>query len=171
MSGISSYILSIAGIIVVSLIVELVMSEGELSKFVKSIFSFFTIAVIIAPLPNLLSKEGVSSVFDISNYELQEGYIVTLNKSRLETMATEEEVFLTNEGYKGIQITLISLNMEEPEMKISKVEVDLKELSFLENAEHKEEKSLIEYLNSRYTKKFDIEKGEIVYEGEVAENS
>ena len=89
MFGFSNYILSIAGIILISIVVELVISEGALSKHIKSIFSFFTLAVIIAPLPTLLAKDNLSSVFEFSEYELQEGYIYTLNNSRLETMAKD----------------------------------------------------------------------------------
>ena len=164
MSGLSSYILSIAGIIFVSIIVELVISDGTLSKHIKSIFSFFILAVIIAPLPALVSNENVSSVFEFSEYEIQEGYIYTLNKSRLETMATEEELLLQNEGYKNIKIVFHSSNMSQADMKIDGASINLAKMIVLEEAKHKEEKDIKEHITSRMIERYDIEKGGIVYE-------
>lgn len=165
MSGISSYILTVAGVILISIVVELVMSEGALSKYIKSIFSFFVLAVIISPIPSLISDDGVKGVFEFSDYEIQEGYIYTLNKSRLETMAKEEEVFLESEGYKDIQIIFFSNNMAEAEMIVSGVSINLSELVILENASCGTKEGVKEYLVCRYKEEFEIQEGGIVYEG------
>lgn len=164
MSGFSNYILSIAGIILISIVVELVISEGALSKHIKSIFSFFTLAVIIAPLPTLLAKDNLSSVFEFSEYELQEGYIYTLNNSRLETMAKEEELFLQGEGYNNVKILFTSSNMTEADMVIDGVKVNITEIEFLENAKYKDIDGLVLFMNDRYVKEFDIKGEKIVYE-------
>ncbi len=165
MGGFSGYILSIAGIIFISVIVELVISDGALSKHIKNIFSFFTLAIIIAPLPNLVSKENISSVFEFSDYEIQEGYIYTLNKSRLETMAKEEELFLQTEGYKNIKVVFHSSNMSEAEMKVDGININLVNMVFMEGAKYKDVEGLKSYVTNRVIEKYGVEKERIVYEG------
>ncbi len=165
MSSVSSYILTIAGIILISVVVELVMSEGAMSKYIKSIFSFFVIAVIIAPLPTLISSKEVSSIFEYSDYELQEGYIYTLNESRLKTMATDEERLLREEGYSGIDIVLFSDNMAEAEVVISRISVNLVSLVIDERAEHKNKSEIKVYLAQRYMDKYELKEEGIIYEG------
>ena len=50
------WLLSIAGVVILGVIVELVMSDGPMSKFIRGIYAFFILLVIVSPLPNLLSN-------------------------------------------------------------------------------------------------------------------
>ena len=50
LSDISSWIMSIAGIICLSVIVELVLPDGQLNRYIKGIFSFIILLVIISPI-------------------------------------------------------------------------------------------------------------------------
>ena len=56
MSSFSVWVLSIAGICVLSVLVELVLPEGQTRKYIKAIFSFFVIVVIVAPLPKIVKN-------------------------------------------------------------------------------------------------------------------
>ena len=42
MNNISSYILTIAGIVLISVVVELVMPDGQMNKYIKSVLSCLT---------------------------------------------------------------------------------------------------------------------------------
>ena len=164
MESVSSYVLTIAGVILLSVVVELVMSEGTISKYIKSIFSFFIIGVIIAPLPSLISSDSVSSVFEYSEYELQEGYICTLNESRLKTIAAEEEKLLNEEGYSNIDIIFNVEDLAEADLVISSATINLSKLIILEAAEHKDKSEVKAYLLQRYLDKFNLEEEKIIYE-------
>ena len=50
----SAWILSIVGIILVTTLVSIVLPEGKLARYVKSILAFATILVVIAPLKDIL---------------------------------------------------------------------------------------------------------------------
>ena len=62
---VSAWLLSIVGVTVVGVLVELLLTDSPMSKFVRSIYTFFILFVIIQPLPsffktasfNLLSGE------------------------------------------------------------------------------------------------------------------
>ena len=162
--GFSEYVLSIAGIILISIVIDLVICDGALSSHIKSIFSFFTIAVIIAPLPSFLSIENISSVLEIGDYEIQKGYIYTLNESRLETMAKEEELLLQAEGYKNINIIFSSSNMTESELRIDGVNINIVNLVIQQGAEYHDKIELKNYLTDKICQKYSIEEGGVVYE-------
>ena len=75
MSSFSVWVLSIAGICVLSVLVELVLPEGQTRKYIKAIFSFFVIVVIVAPLPKIV-KSGVDfdSIIGGDNIGIQEEF-------------------------------------------------------------------------------------------------
>ena len=159
MLGISSYILSIAGIIVISVIVELVMIEGQMSKYIKSIFAFFVVGVIISPLPSLLTADGLDSVFDFDEYELQSDYINSLNDSKAKVFANELELLLKNEGYENISIQIY---YETNEIKL--VRIDVSELVVREDAKYKTIKDIQMFIAQTVGDKLKIRKEVIEYE-------
>lgn len=165
MGNISSYILTIAGVILISVVVELVMSESSIGKYVKSILSFFIIGVIIAPIPSLISSDSVSSIFEYSEYEIQEGYICTLNESRLKTMEAEEEKLLSEEGYLNINIVFTAEDLAEAELVIDSAKIDLSRLVIEEKASHTSINEFKVYLSQRYLDKYNLGEENIIYEG------
>ena len=67
-SSLSGWVLSIAGVISLSVIVELILPEGQLNKYIRGIFSFIIILVIIAPLPSLGGKNFSFSVISLNEH-------------------------------------------------------------------------------------------------------
>ena len=75
-SSVSSWILSIAGIVIISVIVELILPEGSINKYIRSIFSFLVVFVIVAPLPALVGKKfDYSQIISQEEFTLQEDYL------------------------------------------------------------------------------------------------
>lgn len=52
-----SWIISIVCVVVLTVIFDLLLTEGETKKYIKGIMSIIVIAVIIAPLPKLLNED------------------------------------------------------------------------------------------------------------------
>lgn len=163
MSEISKYILTIAGIILVSIIVELVMSEGQMSKYIKNILSFFIIAVIITPIPKLLSNKNITNIFETSEYELQEEFIYQNNLSKLEKL--EDNIFetLTNSGYKNIEIEIECKDMLASSLEYSKVSLDINNVIFENDAEIKNKLELQNYIIKMLEKDYGINREVVVY--------
>mgnify|MGYP005805768403 FL=1 len=55
-STLSAWILSIAGVVLLSVLVELILPSGSMSKYIKGIFVFIIMFVILSPVPTLLNQ-------------------------------------------------------------------------------------------------------------------
>ena len=56
MSGIGAWLLSIIGIIIIGNLIELILPDSNISKYVKSIYSFIVVFVIINPIIGLFNN-------------------------------------------------------------------------------------------------------------------
>lgn len=128
--NISSWILSITGIIIVTLLTEIVLPNGKTGKIIKSVLAIFSIFVIVSPL----------KVIDFNNFDFFS--IVTtnleINKDFIENREIEKmlehekniEENLNSSGYKGIKIK-IEGEYKNENFNINNVFVDLKNLVLL----------------------------------------
>ena len=58
----TAWLLSVVGITVIGVLIELVLTDSPISKFVRSIYAFFILFIIIQPLPKLFA--GGKSIFE-----------------------------------------------------------------------------------------------------------
>ena len=76
MAFLSGYILSIVGIILVGVIVDLMLVDGQVKKYIQSIYVLFVIFTIVAPLPSFIDniKHGDFSI-ETSSIEVDKKYL------------------------------------------------------------------------------------------------
>ncbi len=159
MSSISSYILSIAGIVIFSCVLDFIMPSGKISKNIKLVFSLATILVIVLPLPKLLSID-----FDLNDYivgtqiELQEDYLYQTNASKLSALTSDIENALSKAGYSEAEVSL-SCNIFETTFYIDSATIDLSQAIFSTNKSDEEIQNEIISIVQAY---IDIEKN-LVY--------
>ncbi|MBQ3214366.1 MAG: hypothetical protein IJB10_05140 [Clostridia bacterium] len=131
MGEISSWILSITGIILVILIVEIVLPNGKTNKLIKSIVSVFSIFVIISPLKNFeLSSLNISSMFK-SEMQIDSDFINNRNNEKIIAFENLIEKTLFENGYKNVKITIKGTYNKE-RLEIETAFVDLRELVLLD---------------------------------------
>ena len=53
----SSWVLSIVGIVILTLIVDIILPEGQTNKYIKSVFAVITVFVIALPIPSLFNGD------------------------------------------------------------------------------------------------------------------
>ncbi len=136
MSGISSWLLGIAGVVILSVLAELILPEGQINKYIKVIFSFATLLVIIAPLPSLIGKEFDFSNFFESTTELQEDFLYQINIDKLNAINEDLTSEIKAEGLSGIEI-YINANVISETLEIYSIYVDLCDIEYNENYENK----------------------------------
>lgn len=165
-SDISTWILSIAGIICISVIIELILPEGQMNKYIKGIFSFIVILVIIMPIPKL-----IGSNFDFSNilnYEnsvnVDEDYIYQLNLNKLNLLKEDIESEINKHGYENVSV-YINCNIFENKMNFKSIIVDLNSLVISENAEHKDITKIKKDITNIILSFIQIDEEEILYDG------
>ena len=134
--SISNWILSISGVVVLSIMVDMFLPDGKLNSFIKTIFNFTIILVVITPLPNLFKKDyNLEDMFPSQNIVLQEDYIYQLNYDKLMILEEQIEKSFNEKGLVGAK-AYISADIFTLQMKIDKVFVDLSQMVIHENYEN-----------------------------------
>lgn len=145
MSTLSSWVLSIAGICVLSVLIDLFLPSGQMSSHIKSIFNFVIVFVIIAPLPKVIKNYNVdySSFISTSDIELQQDFIYQINHDKLEALKNEIENKLDDKGLKNIEIS-ISADIFTEKMVLDSVYVDISNLVIENSDQHIDIKKEVE---------------------------
>ncbi len=152
MSGISSWILSIAGIICISVIVEIIMPEGQMNKYIKGVLSFIIIFVIVSPLPNLLNQKSINITTNIDQIQVQQDFLDKYNIACKDAIEKDLINEIKTLGYEGINIE-ISYGFDGENCYFDKVFVELKGLVISENSTHKDIVEIKEEITSVVVKK------------------
>ena len=70
-----AWILSIAGVICLGILLEIVLPEGKTAKYVKGAFSLLVVFAIVAPLPKLIKSDFDLNVdADIQSWSQNDDY-------------------------------------------------------------------------------------------------
>ena len=123
--NLSSWVLTIVGMVVLSVIGDIILPQGKIAKTVKGVFAFITVLVIASPLPELFngSFEVFSSLTD-ETHAFDEQISQTIYQMRVEQACNQIETTL---GYRGVdnpEITIISEN-KDTFLAIEKIIINL----------------------------------------------
>lgn len=137
MSSISSWVLSIAGIVCISVLVEIIMPEGQMNKYIRGVLSFIIILVIISPLPRLLKAKDLRVYSTINQIEIQQEFIDNFNVAKKDAYESDLSKLMENIGYDGVNFQL-KMRTDGEKCYFDKLYVDLSNLVIKENAQHKD---------------------------------
>ena len=144
MSSISAWILSIAGICLLSVAMDLILPEGKMNAVIKNVFSYIVVFVVLMPLPSLINGEfSFGDLFSSVELEIQDEYIYNVNQAKLDKWSKDIDNDLQNIGVYGAVVS-ISANIFEYNMKIDAVYVDLYNAVISENLMNKNIKAEVE---------------------------
>ena len=97
----TTWLASILGVVVVGIVVELLTENRRLGNFVRSIYGFVVLLVIVAPLPNLLKADWwQSNADDLINTEL----VTNLSQTGQQAKVTQT---LRQLGYDQAIVTVV----------------------------------------------------------------
>ena len=97
----TAWLSSILGVVVVGVVVELLTQNRRMGQFIRSIYSFIVLLVIIAPLPNLLKKDWWS--------DYQNGLVNTELLEQINQNSKQAQVVQTLRvmGYQQALVTVV----------------------------------------------------------------
>ena len=160
MSSVSGWIMSVVGICVLGVLVDLVLPIGQTKKYIKGVFAFIVVFVIISPLPAILSKEfSIDDIFEEDAIVIQEDFIYQINRDRLNTIENMIILDLKEQGVTNIEI-IVSANVFTNKMEIDAVFVDLSRVVLNEKLEHIDINELVANSILKYVS---VEKSNIVF--------
>ena len=121
----SSWILSIVGIVCLGVIVDIFIPEGQTNKYIKNIFSLLIVFVIISPLPKLLNNDlSFSNIINNVNTEIDLNFISIVNNQKINSIKNLILSALKKENISVNDIDL-SCNYLQEEFEIMSIFVDI----------------------------------------------
>ncbi len=133
MGSISAWLLSIAGVVILSVLAEFVLPEGQMNKYTKVIFSFVILLVIIMPLPKVFGKDfDISKYFGNTGNVLQDDYLEQVNLDKLTAISEGVNLKISEAGLKNVVVS-INANIFTEKLEIYSILVDLRELEYDQN--------------------------------------
>lgn len=165
LTELSNWILSIAGIICVSVIVELILPDGQMNRYIKGIFSFIIILVVIMPIPKLLNRDfNFSNIFDNSGYEINSDYLYQVNLDKMNSVKNEIEKQIEKRGYFNVVVS-INCDIFDNSMQYKSIFVDLSDLVISGQAEHNNISKIKKDISNIIMAIIDIDEEAILYDG------
>lgn len=97
----TAWLASIVGVVVVGVVVELVTQGRRMENFVRSIYSFVVLFVIVSPLPKLLQTDwDTIQMENLVDAELVENLLQSSKQVQVSQI-------LRNMGYENALVTLV----------------------------------------------------------------
>jgi hypothetical protein len=116
----STWLLSVVGVTVIGVLVELLLTDSPMSKFVRSIYAFIILFVIVRPIPGFLksAQSGVGAGIVLDSALLQ-----TINENSCRAFQRNIENALEIGGFADCIVTL-DYDKSADYFKISKVYIN-----------------------------------------------
>jgi hypothetical protein len=149
----NGYVLSVLGITMAGIIIDIILPSGSINKYIKSIYSIFVVAVLLMPLINFLNNNNGFS-FKYNDIELQENLLNYINQKKVDALESNIEEHLFKEGYNSIDIE-IHYSIQNNEIVYKNCNVNLKNLEISTDKQHINKYEFIkevvkDYLNLSY---------------------
>jgi stage III sporulation protein AF len=136
MDAFSSYVLSIVGVVLLGVLINLILPEGSMSKYIQNIFALIVVFVIVSPVTTLINTDfDMSAIVQTSSVEIDQNFIVLVNSQTVNQLEFSLQKKLLEEGYSGV-VVRISANIWASPLKIKKATIDLTNLVIKREVQH-----------------------------------
>ena len=160
MGSFSGWILSIAGVALVGVLIDIILPNGKIQKYIKSVFAFTMVLVIILPLPTLLKREvDIEGIINKNEIILQTDYIYQLNRDRLDDLQNDIEQAIEEQGLAHVSIA-ISADIFTTNLQIEAVFVDTTNMVIIAQDKHINTNDIIK---NAILSKVNIKKEQIIF--------
>ncbi|MDR2091560.1 MAG: stage III sporulation protein AF [Clostridiales bacterium] len=105
-----SWIISIAGVMVLTVLLDIILPDGQTNKYIKGIFSVVVITVVIAPVAGFLKGGAdIGKLFDFASnaYGTDENFIYAVYADAYKAQAAGMADYLDGEGIKVKNVDIV----------------------------------------------------------------
>lgn len=165
-STVSDWLLSIAGIICISVVVEIILPDGQINRYIKGILAFLVTLIVIIPFPKLLnSSRDYSNILDFEeSITVDEDYLYQLNLDKLNSLKGSIEKDIKTQGYGNVYV-YISCDIFQNQLSFSSITVDISNLVITQNAEHKDISKIKDDITKIVLMYVNLDREAIFYDG------
>ena len=122
MSVVSSWVLSLVGVVIITAIVEIILPESNIGKYVKGILALFTIFIMVSPVTSV----NIADLFNDEEYEalIDDDFLTGVNVERVNFYKTQ---IIEKLNKNGIDKVVINIDWETNNgvLKINNIFVNL----------------------------------------------
>lgn len=130
----NTYLLTILGVILLGVMIDIVLPSGSTSKYISGIFAIFVLFTIISPVLSWIKSDyTLKDYFTSTEIQLDNKLLYNMTNSRINEVENDIEQQLEDSGYIGVDIS-IKFELEENSVKITQVLADLKNLVINQNS-------------------------------------
>lgn len=124
----NGYLLTLLGVIVLGVLIDIILPSGSTSKYISGIFAIFVLFVMINPVINFIKKDyNLSDYFTSVDISLNEKLLYNINDNKFNALESNIEQQLTDNGYSNVEID-IRFDLVADSVEITQVLVDLTNL-------------------------------------------
>lgn len=148
MSAVSGWLLSIACVVILSVLCEFILPEGQINKYIKVVFSFILLLVIIMPLPKFFGKDfDLGKYLGGTNMEIQEEYLEQVNLDKLNVINQKLSDDFQSNDIVGVKF-YINADITTDSLQIYGLTIDLRGTEYVGNEQMKQKMTNIAKSNS-----------------------
>ena len=130
----SEYLLTLLGIILLSVLIDIILPSGSISKYISGIFAIVVMFVMINPIIKFVKRDyNINDFFSKSDITLNQNLLYSINDNKFNALEKQIVSQLHDNGYNNIQID-IRFNIDADNVEITQVLVDLSNLVINENS-------------------------------------
>ena len=135
--SISSYILSVVGVVFLGVMVDVILPEGQMNKFVKGAFSLIALFVVLSPGVALLNNGfSINQVFeDSTTIEADSDFVEATQKQMKAELENGLYSRLVSAGFSDIKVEILC-EMSNSGLEIKKVILDISKMVINTNLPH-----------------------------------
>ena len=128
------YILSVLGIIVAGVFIDIIIPSGTINKYIKSIYSIFVVAVLVSPIIKIMTKTKDFTV-KYQDYEINENLLNYIYEKQVSSHETSIENILHEEGFQNVDI-ILNFSIDNDKLQYNSCSINLKNLVISADKQH-----------------------------------
>ena len=113
MGILSTWVITIAGVVILVNVCEILMPDGEMNKYIKGTLSIICMFVLISPLPELMKTEiNIADIIfgENSMVNIDYSFLDYVNKNKANALSKELETKFEEEGYNKIEVGILPVS-------------------------------------------------------------
>lgn len=137
MAGITQYVVSIVGIVFLGVLVDVILPDGEMNKFIKGMFALIAVFVIVSPIGKIInSGVNVDNLIETGEtIQIDEDFLKATEKQYIVSVENRLKTRLIDSGFEGVNVKIYAY-LSNNVLIIQKVKIDASNMVFTGQNEH-----------------------------------
>ena len=131
---IKNYVLSVLGVVLLGIVVDIIIPTGQINKYIKSVYSIFVVMVLISPVIKFF-KSGQDLKLNYTEYEINEKLLNYIYSKQADETEVLIETILGREGFSSVDI-ILCYSIENKELIYNSCQVNVENMSISSDKQH-----------------------------------